>query len=82
MDLDRYNELKGKIDRLRRDRDRSEVALSQVMDRLMEEFDIGTMENAREKLAEMEEGVLLDRKKFNRFLDRFEKKWGERLGDK
>lgn len=51
IDIDRYKELKAKVDKCQREADRAEGALQQLMGRLKDKFDCETIEQG-EELAE------------------------------
>lgn len=75
MDVKRYTELKGQVDRLQRDHDRAEGALSGLMVRLKTEHDCDTLEEAQAKLKQLEAKTQKAEKQFEEALGRFEEEW-------
>ena len=81
MKINRYEELKGRVDKLQRDHDRAEGALSELMGRLKEKHDCKTLKAAENKLEGMEGKVAKMEGDFDRAVDEFEEEWGEALED-
>jgi len=79
MDLKRYEQLKGQVDRLQRDHDRAEGALSGLMARLKAEHGCDTLEEAQAKLKQLEAKAEKAEKQFEEALEQFEEEWAEKL---
>ncbi len=77
--LDDFHRLKEKVERLKRDRDRAVGALSELKKRLLREFKVKTLKDAKKLLK-----ALLDReigimRKYAKARAEFDKKWGKLL---
>lgn len=79
--IERFRELKAKVDRLRREHDRAEGALEQAMIKLKKQHGCKTLEDGKELLASMEKSCKQKRSKFDKAMERFDEKWGEKLGE-
>ena len=79
MDLDRFRELKEKADRLRKRRDQAEGALEQSLALLKKNFGVGSLDEARKKLETLEAEKIEAEEEAEQALEKFEKKWGEKL---
>ena len=77
--IERYKELKAKVDRLRREHDRAEGALEQAMLKLKEQYDCKTLEEGKIVLSKMEKDCKRKRSKYDKAMERFDEEWGERL---
>jgi len=77
--LDRYQKLKGKADELQREADRAEGALEQLMDKLKDEFDCETLEEAEKLSKKLEKEAKKAEEDFETAIDMFEEKWGDVL---
>ena len=80
VDLKRYQKLKDDVDRLRREADRAEGALEELMGRLEAEFGCKTLREAKALSSRLEDEADKATKEFNSKLDEFEEEWGEVLG--
>ncbi len=79
-DLNDVAELKDKVTRLQRDRDRAGGALEEAMKSLSEEFGCKSLEEAEEKLEQMKMEEDKARKLFEASLAEFRKTWGTIMG--
>lgn len=79
MNLERYTKLKSEADQRRREADRAEGALQQLMGQLERDFGCRTLEEADARLAELEEEARGLEEQFDAALAAFEREWGERL---
>jgi len=79
-DLNDVAELKDKVTRLQRDRDRASGALEEAMKSLAEEFGCKSLEEAEEKLEQMKVKEEDSRKRFETGLAEFRKTWAAVLG--
>ena len=81
MEIERYNELKSEVDRLRRDKARAEGALSQTMGQLEQKFGVKTIKQAERMAVKLRKEADSGKRKFGEALSEFEKKWSEKFGD-
>jgi len=79
IDLERYQSLKSNVERLRRESDRAEGALEQLMARLKEEYGCKTLSDAKELAGKLENEAAEATRKFNKELEEFEEEWSEVL---
>ena len=79
IDLDRFEELKSKVESLRRDRDRAEGALAQTMVRLKKEYGCRTLKEAKQLLTKTRKEAVEAEKSFKDELSDFNERWGDRL---
>ena len=77
VDLDEYKRLKSKVDALRRDRDRAQGALDQLMAELEDRHGCGSVEEAQDALREKRRKAGELRKRFDRAMAKFREKWKE-----
>lgn len=73
MNERRYNALRKKVERLKRDADRAEGAHDELMSRLEEEFGVTELSEAENKLAELELELQQAEREFNKKLAEFER---------
>ena len=78
-DLERYQQLKRTVDRLRRDADRMEGALAQTTVRLEEEFGCETLEQAETLAAALSREADAAEREFGRAFGVFVEEWGDEL---
>lgn len=78
-DLNDIAELKDKVTRLQRDRDRASGALEEAMKSLKEEFGCRSLEEAEEKLEQMKIEEEESRKRFETGMAEFNRTWAEVL---
>jgi predicted nucleic acid-binding Zn-ribbon protein len=79
ISLDRYKQLADKVEKLQRDHDRAEGALSQLMGRLDTEFGCDTLDVAEKKLKKLQKDAASKEAEFDAALDEFEADWKESL---
>ncbi len=79
--IERFKELKAKVDRLRREYDRAEGALEQAMMKLKKQYGCKTLEEGRALLVKTEKDCKRKRAKFDKAMERFDGEWGEKLGE-
>lgn len=79
MELDRYNQLKSNVDRLQREKDRAEGALSKLKERLQREYGIKSIKGAKSAVTRLKAEVKQAEGDFSSKLDEFEREWGEKL---
>lgn len=79
-DLQRYNDLKEKADRLRRDADRAAGAEDQLKKRLKVEFDCDTVGQAKILLENLEQELGRTKAEYEKATDKFEAAWDKQLG--
>jgi predicted transcriptional regulator len=77
--LERYKQLSDKVEKLQRDHDRAEGALSQLMARLKSEFGCDTLADAERKLKKLDKEASVKEKEFYEAMDEFEADWKESL---
>jgi predicted nucleic acid-binding Zn-ribbon protein len=82
ISLDRYKQLADKVEKLQRDHDRAEGALSQLMGRLKSEFSCDTLDAAEKKLKKLEKEAATKEKEFDLALDEFESDWKETFDER
>ena len=80
IDVKRFNELKTRVDKLQRDKDRAEGALAQLMERLKSEHGCGTIEEAEAKLSDLRKKTAAKERVYNQALGEFEQDWSASLG--
>ncbi len=79
MDLKRYDQLKQQADRARRDHDRAEGALGQLLGKLKADHGCGSIEDARALLKRLGDEVKREGQAFEKVMEDFEAEWGEQL---
>jgi len=77
--LEKYTQLKRKVEQAQHDADRAEGALEQVMRELRKNFDCSTLEEAQEKLKILKKREVEVGDAFTLALDEFEKKWKDKI---
>lgn len=75
--LQKYTELKEKVDKAKRERDRAAGALEQAEKQLKEQFDCNSLEEAEELLEAKQKDEARAEKKFEKAMTEFEEKWDE-----
>ncbi len=78
MDL-KYERMKAEVERLKRESARAEGALEQLMNRLQEEFDCESIEEAQAKLEELDRAAKKAEKKCDKAWKEFEENFGHLL---
>lgn len=79
MDTRRFEQLKERAERYRREADKAEGALTQALARLKEEYGCGSIEEAEALLVDLEQKAKKAEERCVRMLHEFEKKWGDKL---
>lgn len=77
--LEELTNLKKKVGRLQRERDRAEGALSETMKRIKEEFECSTLEEAETLLKKLKRKEDKAKNKFEEALAKFKEEWSELL---
>ena len=78
--LDRYAKLKERVEALRAERDKAQGALDQLLDTLQAKYQCATVEEAKQKLADLEFKYNTQYLVFHEMLEKFEQDWREQLG--
>ena len=79
--LDKYQDLQDKAARLRRDADKADGALEQLMARLSKEFKVDNLKAAKKKLQALENQADEANKEFHKAVEQFEEDWGDVLNN-
>jgi predicted transcriptional regulator len=79
ISLDRYNEVKRQIERLKKEAARAEGVHSQLMKQLKDEFGVETLDEAKTLLAKLSKEADKAEAEFEKTLNEFEEEWGDRL---
>ena len=79
IDLKKYEKLRTDVERLQRDRDRAEGALSQLMGQLKSEFDCNDLGEAESLLVKLKREQSKVEASFNQALEKFEERWENKL---
>ena len=79
IDVQKFEQLKARVDKLHREKDRAEGALSQLTERLLTEYDCETVDDAKRKLADLRKKSAMKEKSYGQALAVFEKSWAENL---
>lgn len=77
--VQRFTELKRKVEQLQRDADRAQGAMNQIKERLKEEYDLDSLKEAADLLLELETEVEELAVAFAEDLKTFEEEYGELL---
>lgn len=77
--LDQYKRLQDRADKLRREADRAEGGLAQMMGRLESDYGVTTLKAAKALLVELEQQATDDADAYATEMDAFEDKWGKVL---
>ncbi len=75
--IQKYMELKRKVEKAQQKADKAEGALEQVMKQLKEEFDCPTLESAKKKLKLLKAQEEKAKDAFEEAVEEFEEKWDE-----
>jgi len=75
ISLDRYQELQEAVEQQQRKLDRSKGALSQLEERLKDEFDCGSVKAAEKLVGKLEKEATVAEKAFQKSLEAFEEEW-------
>lgn len=79
IDLKQYERLRRKADDLKREVDKAEGALEQLIGRLESEFDCKTLAQAQKMLKKLSADEAKASKKYESDLAEFEEEWGKVL---
>ena len=77
IDVQKFEQLKARVDKLQREKDRAEGALSQLTERLQTEYDCETVDDAKQKLADLKKKSATKEKSYGQALAVFDKSWSE-----
>lgn len=73
--LDKYLNLKKKVESAQQKADQAEGGLSEVMKQLKHEFGCNTLNEAKRKLKQMESQEADSKERFDAALEKFEEDW-------
>lgn len=76
LDLKTYNRLKTAVDAKQKEADQCQGAFDLAMKQLKTDFDCDTIEEAKAKLARLEEKETAAKEAFEAKLTEFQKEWG------
>lgn len=79
VSVEEFQRLKKRVDKLRADVSRAEGALEQLLARLTTDFDCEDLESAELLLEELELKAKREEESYNRALQEFNEKWGDKL---
>lgn len=79
IDIDQYRQLKRKVDEARSTYERANGALSQLMEKLKEDFNCESIDEANELLQKKIKMRDSAEKEFQQALDQFNTKWADKL---
>jgi len=77
--IKKYQELQSKVERAQGNADKAEGALSQVMERLQNEFNCSSLKQAQKKLNEMIQEEEEAKEEFETAVEEFDEEWGDKL---
>jgi len=77
ISIDRYQELQDSVNKKQQKLDRSKGALSQMEERLKNEFDCDSVEQAEKLLKKLEKEAAVAEKAFQKSFEAFEKEWDD-----
>ena len=75
IDLEQYQEMKDKIDKLQRDKDRAEGALSEMMKELNDKYECTTIEEAEQLALQLKREARQLEKDYEEAMEQFQAKW-------
>lgn len=81
ISVEEYQQLKKRAEKARADADRAQGALEQQLQKLENEFDCRTIEEAEELLGKLQKEEQEAEQSYQKELEVFEEKWGEQLDD-
>jgi len=81
MNLEEYKRLKKKVEDLQRESNRAEGKLKGLMDRLEEEQGCTSLKEADEKVTKIQDRLQKLEDKFDKALETFKEKWGDKLDE-
>jgi len=79
IDMKKFGELKNAVDKWRKERDKAEGALSQLLSTLKDEYGCSSVEDAEAKIDELLKEVEDLERKFNDMMNSFEARWSDEL---
>lgn len=79
MDMARYQKMKKQVEQLRSEAERAAGREEQLMKQLKDQFGCTTIEEAQDKLKQLQTEAEKAKKVFDRKFDLFEAEWGEKL---
>jgi len=79
--LDKYLQLKKKVELLQQKADQAEGALGEVMKQLKRDFGCSTLVEAKKKLKQLEKQEASSQKEFDSAVKKFEEDWEENESD-
>ena len=78
-ELQRFQSLQKKVERLKTDKSKAEGALEQLKKQLADDFDCDSVEEAEKLIDELEAKQKADEERFQKDLHEFEKTYGDQL---
>jgi predicted nucleic acid-binding Zn-ribbon protein len=75
LNEDTYRRLKREVETAQNEANRAQGALEQLEEELKSEFQCKTLEDAKRKLAQLQEDTEAAERKFNKALAAYEKNW-------
>lgn len=81
IDLNEYNYLKQKIDKLKTQAERSRGALEQKLKELRTKFNCESIDEAVKLLKNLKEEATVAEKSYHEALEEFKRQWGDRLSE-
>ncbi len=79
IDLEKYNKIKKNVERHKTIIARSEGAISQILEKLKDEYDCSSVKEAEEKLEDLSTKQNKLERRFKKLLADFETEWGKYL---
>ena len=76
-ELERYNKIKKRVERARKDADKAEGALNQIMKQLKDDFDCDTIEQAESLYKKRIRKTKRDKQKIETAIAELEEKYGD-----
>lgn len=78
--LQKYNEIKRKLEEATRQKDKAEGALSQIMSQLKTKFGCNSLAVASKKLTKLRQQEEEAKEEFDTTVEKFEEDWSDELG--
>lgn len=75
MEIDRYNQLKRKLDKAKTDKAKAEGACDELIKKLKEVWGCSTVEEAEKQLKDLRKKEEKAKEDFEKSLAKFEEKW-------
>jgi hypothetical protein len=75
LTIERYKELKQEVDEAKLATERAKGALLQTLQQLQDEFDCGSLKEAKEKLLTLQDDLESTQEEFEQAVSDYEKKW-------